>query len=133
MTPAEREAPSRPSRWRRARPSSPPGPIANFLLAIVIFALTFTFVGVHVTAPRVDELVPDGAAASAGFKAGDLIVSIDGQPIETFAEMQRIVSASADRELTFEVERGGAHRDAQGDARRGARSPTASATSCGSA
>ena len=36
-----------------------------------------------------------------------MIVSIDGQPIETFADMQRIVSASADRELTFEVNRGG--------------------------
>ncbi len=46
------------------------GPIANFLLAILVFALTFTFVGVNVTAPRVDELVPDGAAAKAGFKSG---------------------------------------------------------------
>jgi regulator of sigma E protease len=76
-------------------------------LAIVIFALTFTFVGVQVTAPRVDELVPDGAAASAGFKPGDVIISIDGQAIETFADMQRIVSAGADHELTFEVNRGG--------------------------
>jgi regulator of sigma E protease len=83
------------------------GPIANFLLAIVIFALTFTFVGIQVTAPRVDELVPDGAAATAGFVAGDVITTIDGQPIETFADMQRIVSASADRELTVEVNRGG--------------------------
>lgn len=83
------------------------GPIANFLLAIVIFALTFTFVGVQVTAPRVDELVSDGAAISAGFKQGDIIVSIDGQPIEAFADMQRVVSASADRLLTFEVNRGG--------------------------
>ena len=83
------------------------GPVANFLLAIVIFALTFTLVGVQVTAPRVDELVADGAAASAGFKPGDVIVSIDGQAIETFADMQRIVSASADHELTFEVNRGG--------------------------
>ena len=84
------------------------GPIANFLLAILVFALTFTFVGVNVTAPRVDELVSDGAAARAGFKTGDVIVGIDGQQIEAFADMQRIVSASADRELTFEVERSGA-------------------------
>jgi len=83
------------------------GPIANFLLAILVFALTFTFVGVNVTAPRVDELVSDGAAARAGFKTGDVIVGIDGQKIEAFADMQRIVSASADRELNFEVERGG--------------------------
>jgi regulator of sigma E protease len=84
------------------------GPIANFLLAILVFALTFTFVGVNVTAPRVDELVADGAAARAGFKAGDVIVSIDGQKIEAFADMQRIVSASADTELTFGVDRSGA-------------------------
>src|SRR5947207_1772550 len=83
------------------------GPVANFILAIVIFALTFTFVGVQVTAPRVDELVPEGAAAAAGFKPGDVIASIDGQGIETFAAMQRIVSSSADRQLTFEVNRGG--------------------------
>ena len=83
------------------------GPIANFLLAILVFALTFTFVGVNVTAPRVDELVADGAAARAGFKAGDVIVSIEGQKIEAFADMQRIVSASADTELTFGVDRSG--------------------------
>ena len=83
------------------------GPVANFLLAIAIFALTFTVVGVHVTAPRVDELVPGGAAEAAGFKPGDLILSIDGSQIETFTDMQRIVSGSADRELTFQVERDG--------------------------
>ena len=35
---------------------------------------------------------------------GDLIVSIDGKPIESFTDMQEIVSTSADRELAFEVE-----------------------------
>jgi regulator of sigma E protease len=84
------------------------GPIANFLLSIALFAVIFTVVGISVTAPRVDELVPDGIAEKAGFKAGDLIISIDGAPIESFNEMQRVVSANADRELAFEVQRGGA-------------------------
>jgi regulator of sigma E protease len=107
MTPAEREGAfqTKPLASRAAIVAA--GPIANFLLAILIFAVTFTLVGVNITAPRVDELVPDGAAAKAGFKAGDLIVSIDGQPVEAFADMQRIVSASADRQLNFEVNRGG--------------------------
>ena len=83
------------------------GPVANFLLAIVIFALTYTLVGVQITAPRVDELVAGGAAESAGFKPGDVIVSIDGTAIETFADMQRIVSANADHELAVEVKREG--------------------------
>jgi regulator of sigma E protease len=59
-----------------------------------------------VTAPRVDEIVPDGAAAKAGFQVGDVIVAIDGQPIETFSDMQRVVNASADRVLAFDVKRG---------------------------
>jgi regulator of sigma E protease len=107
MTPAEREGAfqTKPLSSRAAIVAA--GPIANFILAILVFALTFTFVGVNVTAPRVDELVADGAAAKAGFKAGDTIISIDGQPIEAFADMQRIVSASADRELAFEVNRAG--------------------------
>lgn len=107
MTPVEREGAfqTKPLASRAAIVAA--GPIANFLLAILVFALTFTFVGVNVTAPRVDELVADGAAARAGFKAGDVIVSIDGQKIEAFADMQRIVSASADNELTFGVDRSG--------------------------
>ncbi|HJZ43494.1 MAG TPA: RIP metalloprotease RseP [Hyphomicrobiaceae bacterium] len=107
MSPSEREGAFQSKSLAARSAIVAAGPIANFLLAIVIFAFTFTVVGVHITAPRVDELVPDGAAAAAGFKSGDLIVSIDGQPIETFSEMQRIVSASADRELTFEVSRAG--------------------------
>jgi regulator of sigma E protease len=108
MSPAEREGAfqTKPLASRAAIVAA--GPVANFILAILVFALTFTFVGVNVTAPRVDELVPDGAAVRAGFKVGDVIVSIDGQKIESFADMQRIVSASADQDLSFEIRRGGA-------------------------
>lgn len=84
------------------------GPLANFILAIVIFAFMFTFIGQQITTPRVDAVNPDSAAAAAGFKAGDLIVSIDGEPIESFTEMQRIVSLSAGKTLDIVVERGGA-------------------------
>ncbi|MGE3065497.1 MAG: RIP metalloprotease RseP [Hyphomicrobiaceae bacterium] len=83
------------------------GPIANFLLAIAIFALTFMVVGQQVTAPRVDELIEGSAAAKAGFQPGDVIRSIDGTPVDSFGDMQRIVGASADHELTFGVDRGG--------------------------
>lgn len=83
------------------------GPIANFLLAIVIFAGIFMLFGRHVTAPVADAVVAGSAAEEAGFKNGDVIKSIDGKEIETFGEMQRIVSASADRKLVFVVERGG--------------------------
>src|SRR5438552_8204050 len=67
------------------------GPIANFLLAIVIFAGVFTFYGKQATPARVETVQPNSAAQAAGFKPGDLIVSISGKKIETFTDMQRVV------------------------------------------
>lgn len=84
------------------------GPIANFILAILIYAMLFTAVGQTIISPRVDQVVEGSAAESAGFKSGDLVVEIDGEPIESFGEMQRIVGLSADEQLTVVVERDGA-------------------------
>ena len=92
--------------WQRAAVVAA-GPIANFLLAIVIFAGIAMWSGQQGTTPRVDEVVLNSPAAAAGFKPGDLVLSINGKPIQTFSDMQRIVSASAGRSLEFEVERGG--------------------------
>jgi len=84
------------------------GPIANFLLAIAIFAFMFTFIGQRQTLPIVDAVSAGSAAEEAGFKVGDRVLSIDGEPIESFGEMQRIVSTSADQELTIFINRSGA-------------------------
>ncbi len=83
------------------------GPIANFILAIVIFATIFMLVGRFVTPAQVDAVNPDGPAAEAGFESGDVVVAIDGRQIDGFSDMQRIVSTSAERELTFVVDRNG--------------------------
>ena len=83
------------------------GPIANFLLAIAIFATIFSIYGKEETAPRVDSVVAGSAAAAAGFMPGDLVVSINGRAIESFRDMQEIVSLNADEPLDFVVERGG--------------------------
>ncbi|WP_018185430.1 RIP metalloprotease RseP [Kaistia granuli] len=92
--------------WQRAAIVAA-GPIANFILAIVIFAGIFTLYGREVTSARVDQVVTGGAAETAGFKVGDLVLSIDGAPIASFNDLQRIVSASADESLTIVVERDG--------------------------
>src|SRR3954452_1771427 len=84
------------------------GPIANFILAIVIFATIFSIYGRQTTTARVDAVQPDSAAAAAGLKPGDVVLAIDGRPIESFSDMQRIVSANAGRTLTFRIDRGGA-------------------------
>ena len=84
------------------------GPMANFLLAIAIFAGLFMLFGRPSASPRVDAVQPASAAAAAGFQPGDVVLKIDGRPVESFADMQRIVSTSAGETLTFEVDRGGA-------------------------
>ena len=108
MTPAERRESFfyQPLRWRAAIVAA--GPIANFILAIVIFSLVFMTFGRQITQPRVDQITASSAAERAGFKPGDLIVTIDGKPIESFSDMQRVVGASAGQQLTFLVDRGGA-------------------------
>ena len=85
------------------------GPIANFILAILIFAGIFMTVGKQITSARVDQVQPNSAAAAAGMQPGDLVAAIGGEKIESFSDMQRIVSISAGQTLAIEVERGGVH------------------------
>ncbi len=83
------------------------GPIANFILAIVIFTAIFSLFGERITAAKVDIVNPGSAAERAGFLPGDRVVSIDGKTIESFGEMQRIVGTSPDQPLHFVVDRNG--------------------------
>ncbi|MFY9625758.1 MAG: RIP metalloprotease RseP [Rhodoplanes sp.] len=83
------------------------GPLANFLLAIVIFAGIFMFYGKQSTSARVDAVQPGSAAEAAGFVPGDLVLSIDGRRIDSFADMQRIISTSASQALQVTVDRSG--------------------------
>tara|TARA_R110002074_G_scaffold31190_3_gene87650 strand:+ start:11038 stop:12180 length:1143 start_codon:yes stop_codon:yes gene_type:complete len=83
------------------------GPIANFLLSIVIFAGIYSIVG-HRTAIAMIESVQVGSAAeAAGFKADDLVVTVNGSEIGGFEDMQRIVSISPDVTMVFGVLRAG--------------------------
>jgi regulator of sigma E protease len=84
------------------------GPIANFILAIVIFTCLFTFFGKPSTTARVDKIEANSAAAAAGFQVGDIVTDIDGTAIGAFSDMQRIVSVHAGDQLTFTVKRGDA-------------------------
>jgi regulator of sigma E protease len=82
------------------------GPIANFLIAIVIFAGLAMVYGKPSTAARVDIVAQGSAAEEAGFQTGDVVLSINGQRIDNFTEMQRIVSLSGGDKLTIVVRRG---------------------------
>ena len=92
--------------WKRAATVAA-GPIANFILAIVIFSAVFFALGRSVLAPRVDSVAAGSAAEVAGFLPGDIVLEIDGQKIGSFNDLQRIVTTSPDKALTFLVDRAG--------------------------
>ncbi len=93
--------------WRRAAIVAA-GPVANFLLAIAIFAATFFVYGREVHEPVVTGVQPGSAAETAGIRTGDRIVSIDGTAVFSFEDVQRIVSTNAERPLAMVLEREGA-------------------------
>jgi regulator of sigma E protease len=86
------------------------GPLANFLLAIVLFAGLFMVVGRPVTSPVVGEVLPDGAAFRAGLVANDRIDAIAGEPIHSFEDIQRIITAHPLQTLSVTVLRSGAEK-----------------------
>lgn len=83
------------------------GPVANFILAVLVFGGIAYFGGRQLLIPRIEAVQPASAAEAAGFQAGDLVLTIDGREITGFADMQRIVSTSGGDELAFVIERGG--------------------------
>lgn len=83
------------------------GPIANFLLAIVLFAGLFATVGRPTTEAVVLAVQEGSAAEQAGLRTGDRIVAIDGRSIGRFEELQQIVALRPGERLLVEVEREG--------------------------
>src|SRR5208283_3523265 len=59
--------------------------------------------GQAVVTPRISAVQPGGAGAAAGFRAGDVVTSVDGEPIESFSKFQRVIAASADKLLHIAV------------------------------
>lgn len=85
------------------------GPVANFIFAILAFALVALIAGVDTTRvpARIAEVLPDTAAAEAGLQADDVVRGANGAPINNFPELQALVARSAGTPVALEIERGG--------------------------
>lgn len=90
--------------WQRIAVSIA-GPLANYLFAIVIFSLLFVGIGQRYTAPIVEEVRPGSAAFIAGIQKGDRFLSIEGDDITRFEDIQKVVHVNADRPLNFVIMR----------------------------
>ena len=82
------------------------GPLTNILFAALVFSAVYLF-GVPSLVPVIGEVNYEMPAYSAGFKAGDKIISIDGKKIETWEDLSKMVRSSGGRELEITFERNG--------------------------
>jgi regulator of sigma E protease len=83
------------------------GPVANFLLAIVLFAGLFIFHGQPVGQTAIGAVAPGSAAERAGLLAGDEIVSLDGNRVTRFDQLQRYIQPRAGQEVAVVLSRDG--------------------------
>ena len=86
--------------WKRAA-TVVAGPLFNFLLTIAVFAVMFGLYGRFVSDPMVAEVRPGSPAEAAGFLPGDRFLRVDGNRVETFADVQRYVTGRTGDALTF--------------------------------
>jgi regulator of sigma E protease len=87
------------------------GPIANFLLAVVLFAVVFMVQGLPVPTTVVAEVLPERPAVEAGFQQGDRIVAVDGRQVTTWDQLVSKIGARPGERLVFTVEREGSLLD----------------------
>lgn len=83
------------------------GSFAHFLLGFILIFVIFFGVGYQALLPDITEVSPQSAAADAGFKAGDRILTIDQDEVKNWSKDSQKIASSQGREITFTVERDG--------------------------
>lgn len=81
------------------------GPVFNFLLAIVIFAIVFMY-GIPNLSTVIGSMPADSVARQAGIMTGDRVLSVDGTKVRFFDELDSLIQDSKGRELKIVVQRG---------------------------
>jgi regulator of sigma E protease len=87
------------------------GPGMNFLLAAVIFMIVLATVGRPVWPAVIGRVAPDGPAAQAGLRTGDVVTAVDGRRTAHWEDLERAIAASSGRPLRLTVPRDGSVRE----------------------
>ena len=81
------------------------GPLANFLLAILIFFSIYTFAGKDFTPAVINEVQKDSPAMVAGLKNNDIVISIDGNEVKSIMDVSKFITMSTDEFISFTIKR----------------------------
>ncbi len=79
------------------------GPIANFLLTILIFTYFIFTNGLSTTEPIIGEIIPGTPAEEAGLIAGDRVLRVNDTEIERFNEIPRMIATNTGTEITLTI------------------------------
>ena len=79
------------------------GPIANFILAIVIFLFIYMFVGKDFTPAVINEVQKDSPAEVAGLMKNDVILEIDGTEVKSILDVSKLITLSTSDFIDFKV------------------------------
>jgi regulator of sigma E protease len=90
--------------WKRI-PIVAAGPFFNFLFAVLLIAVIHA-VGIPIEkSVEIGRVLDGSAAAQAGLRAGDVVLSLDNQPIERLHDLKAQISQAAGRTLELQVRR----------------------------
>ena len=81
------------------------GPLANFILALVIFFSIYTFIGKDFTPAVINEVQKDSPAMVGGLKQDDIILEIDGNEVKSIMDVSKFITMSTDDFIDFKVKR----------------------------
>lgn len=82
------------------------GPASNLILAVIIFALVYTFSGIPQIIPEIGTVNADSPAEKAGLQPGDLVLSINDRSLAQWEDLSTIIEESREDVLTLRIQRG---------------------------
>ena len=83
------------------------GPIFNLFLALLIFCCFYMIAGQHIMTTEIGQVTENMPAYKAGLLKEDIIISIDGEFVESWSDIRDIVQSNKEKPLKITVERDG--------------------------
>ncbi len=83
------------------------GPVTNFIFSIAVFTVLLMALGQYTSPARIAAVSANSPASRAGFQPGDLIVSVNGKPVQSFGDLSEVAQLRVNLPTLFKVERAG--------------------------
>ncbi len=81
------------------------GPLANFILAFLIFVFIYMFAGKDFTPAVISQVQEDSPAEISGMKDNDIIIEIDNKKVESILDVSKLITMSTSEYINFKISR----------------------------